>query len=312
MISDVMEAFVASATKTRPGNIIPTGTPTHVPAIPSVLPPTPHYEVVHHSGKVALWVLFVMMAISSAGFAALAYRVPVSRRVYHVTTTLITIIASLSYFAMATGHGVSSRHIRIRHSHDHVPDTYDDIYRQLFWARYVDWALTTPLILLNLGLISGLSGAYILIAIIADLIMTLTGMFAAFGNEGTPQKWGWYAIAIISYLVVVWHLALNGRNFAAAKGPKVNKFYTAIASYSVIVWTIYPIIWAIAEGSRKLSVNGAVITYAVLDILAKPIFGLWLLVTNANMPESNIELGGFWTYGVSREGALRIGDDNEA
>jgi len=304
--------FEAFKTTTDPGNVLPTATPTHVAPIPSVLPPTPHYEVVGHDGKVTLWVIFVLMVLSSAVFAGMSWTVPVSKRVYHVLTTLIVIVSSLSYFAMATGHGVTTKHIRIRHSHDHVPDTYDDIYRQVFWARHVDWALTTPLILLSLGLLAGLNGAYILMAIVADLIMTLTSLFAAFGTENTAQKWGWYAIAIISYLVIVWHLALNGRTFSAAKGPKVRSFYTAIASYTVIVWMIYPIIWAVAEGSRKLSVDGAIIAYAVLDLLAKPIFGIWLLVTYANLPESNIELGGFWTYGVSREGALRIGDDNEA
>jgi len=141
---------------------------------------------------------------------------------------------------MATGHGVALKHIRIRHSHDHVPDTYDDIYRQVFWARYVDWVLTNPLILLNLGLLAGLNGAYILMAIVSNLILNLTSLFAAFGTENTTQKWGWYAIAIISYLVTVWHLALNGRAFAAAKSPKVSRFYTAITGYTVIVWLIYP------------------------------------------------------------------------
>jgi bacteriorhodopsin len=61
-----------------------------------------------------------------------------------------------------------------------------------------------------------------------------------------------------------------------------------------------------------MSVDAEVITYAVLDVLAKAVFGAWLLTTHANLPESNVELGGFWTYGVNREGALRIGDDNEA
>ena len=163
-----------------------------------------------------------------------------SKRLYYVITTLITIFASLSYFAMATGHGVSYNHVRVRHSHNHIPDTFHDVYRQVFWARYVDWSLTTPLILIDLGLLAGLSGAHLLIAIIADVIMILTGMFAAFGSEGTPQKWGWYAIGCISYLVVIWHLAVNGRAQAKAKGSKVGRFFVSIAGFTIIVWTAYP------------------------------------------------------------------------
>lgn len=114
-----------------------------------------------------------------------------AKRLYHVITTIITIIAAISYFAMATGHGTAIHHIRIRHQNDHVPDTYTDVQRQVFWARYVDWSLTTPLLLLDLSLLAGLNGAHMLMAIVADVIMILTGLFAAFGSEGTPQKWGW-------------------------------------------------------------------------------------------------------------------------
>lgn len=38
-------------------------------------------------------------------------------------------------------------------------------------------------------------------------------------------------------------------------------------------------------------------------------FGLWLLVTHANMPETNVDLGGFWSYGLGGEGAVRLEDD---
>lgn len=58
--------------------------------------------------------------------------------------------------------------------------------------------------------------------------------------------------------------------------------------------------------------NSEVIAYAVLDILAKPVFGIWLLVTHMRMPETNIELGGFWSYGLGREGVVRLVDDDGA
>lgn len=70
-------------------------------------------------------------------------------------------------------------------------------------------------------------------------------------------------------------------------------------------------VWGIADGSRNISVDGEIIAYAVLDVLAKPIFGLWLLLTHMNMPETNIELGGFWANGFSSEGSIRVGDDDE-
>jgi len=294
------------------GQLLPTATASEVLPIPTVIPDPTEYQTVSETGTRTLWVVFIVMVISSAVFAGLSWRVPVSKRLYHVVTTLITVFAAISYFAMATGHGVAFNTITVRHSNPHVPDTFGEVKRQVFWARYVDWSLTTPLLLLDLSLLAGLNGAHILIAIIADIIMILTGLFAAFGSEGTPQKWGWYTIACLSYLVVVWHLAVNGRAQAQSKGENVAKFFLAIAGFTVIIWTAYPIVWGIADGARIVSVDGEIIAYAVPDILAKPVFGTWLLIMHRKLPETNVELGGFWANGLNREGALRLGDDDGA
>ena len=228
--TSLISSLTASASPTA--SVIPQ--PTVIPG-PEVIK-----QFVGDDGKKTLWVIFVAMVISSAAFAAMSWRVPVQRRLYHVITTLILIFASIAYFAMATGHGVSVHRTVITHQNEHVPDTYTTVERQVFWARYVDWALTTPLLLLDLSLLAGLNGAHILMAIVADVIMILTGLFAAFGSDNTPQKWGWYAISCIAYLVVIWHLAVNGRAQANSRSQKVGSFFIAIAGYTLILWTAYP------------------------------------------------------------------------
>jgi bacteriorhodopsin len=180
------------------------------------------------------------MLVAMIAFVGMAWKVPVAKRIYHVITTLIVTFAAISYFAMASGDGIAIHHTVITHQHSHVPNTTEDVYRQVYWARYVDWSLTTPLLLLDLALIAGLNGASILTIIVADLIMVLTGLFAAFGSEETPQKWGWYAIGCIAYLVIVWQLAVAGRAGAAAKGGKVGGFFASIAGFTLILWTAYP------------------------------------------------------------------------
>lgn len=303
MILDPMEAFKTKAT-------LPFSTPTISP-LPTVVPSLPEYQSSTDTGERTLWVVFVVMLVASIVFSGMAWSVPMSKRLYHIVTTLITIIAAISYFSMATGHAVSYHHVVVRESHKHVPDTQHDIYRQVYWGRYVDWAITTPLLLLDLALLAGMNGGSILITIVADLIMILTGLFAAFGAEGTPQKWGWYAIACIAYLVVIWQLVLYGRPAATARSGKVGNFFTAIGGFTLIIWTVYPIIWGVADGSRNMNVDEEIISYAVLDILAKPIFGAWLLFTHQSIPETNIDIHGFWSHGLSGEGAIRVGDDDE-
>ena len=159
---------------------------------------------------------------------------------FHILTAFITTFAFLSYFAMATGDGINYNKSTIKHEHKKgLPPTYQDVYREVYWARYVDWSVTTPLLLLDLSLMAGLSGANILVAIVADVIMIVTGLFAAYGDSD-GQRWGWYAWACIAYLVIIYQVGVNGRETAAGKDNKTKVFYASIAGFTLILWTIYP------------------------------------------------------------------------
>jgi len=284
---------------------------TSVAPIPTVIPTPPIFVNAGDTGQRTLWVVVVLMALSSIAFYAMAFRVPVQKRLFHILTALITTFAFLSYFAMATGDGINYHGYTVTESHKKVPDTHQDYYRQVYWARYVDWSVTTPLLLLDLALLAGLSGANILVAVIADVIMILTGLFAAYGKTD-GAKWGWYAWACIAYLVIVYQLASAGRAAVANKDSKTKAFYGSIAGFTLIVWTVYPIIWALSEGAHIIGVDAEILAYAVLDILAKPVFGFWLLFTHDSMSSTSPSLEGFWSNGFGNQGTLRVGDDDEA
>jgi len=282
-----------------------------VKPIPTVIPEI-EYEKIHHVGATTLWVGFAVMVLASAVFALMSWNIPVSKRVYHVLTTTVTIIAALSYFAMASGDGVSYKCESKTDYHEHLPDTHHDVCRQIYWARYVDWSLTTPLLLVELCLLAGVDGAHTLMATTASLIMTLTGLFAAFGNQHTFQKWGWFTIACVAYLFVIWHVALHGSRVVRAKGDAVARHFGGLAAFLFVLWTIYPIVWGIAEGAHRTSVDTSVVVYTVLDILAKVGFGLWLLAIQRRTPETNVDLDGYWSNGLASEGRIRIGDPDNA
>ena len=199
---------------------------------------------------------------------------------------------------MAIKAGTSTNVIEVKHTQKHFPDTFSYVHREVYWARYVDWSVTTPLLLMDLCILCGLSGANILVAIVADILMILTGLFAALTVPETP-KWGWYAMACLAYLVVVYQLAINGRGVVQSKDKKTATFFMAIAGFTLVLWTIYPMyvgshrlfmnllmnysVWGIADGARIASVDAEIICYAILDILAKPVFGFWLLLTHDNL-----------------------------
>jgi bacteriorhodopsin len=283
-----------------------------VEPIPTVVPTPRDFQTAGETGHRTLWVVFVVFVISSGIFAFRAWNIPVNRRLYHSVTTLITIIAALSYFAMASGDAVSLSCTGVKDHHKHkIPDTHHEVCRQVYWARYVDWTLTTPLLILDLSLLAGLDGAHTLYAIVADIIMVLTGLFAAFGGHSATQKWGWYAIGCIAYLFVVWHIGVIGARTVQARGAKVGKLFGSLSLFTLVLWTAYPIVWGIADGARKVTVDTEIIIYAVLDILAKVVFGAWLLIAHRKDSDTNVEVGGYWSNGLSANGRIRLADDEE-
>jgi bacteriorhodopsin len=302
---DPMEVLKAKTTS-YPDPSMPTKLPHYHPI---------EYQVASDDGARTLWVVFAIMLISTGMFTVLSWNVPVQRRLYYVVTTLITTFASISYFGMASGTGIAQHCLKTKVHGSEVIDGWikestKEVCREVYWARYVDWSVTTPLLLLDLCLLAGIDGAHTIMAIVADVAMILTGLFAAFGNEGTVQKWGWYTIACAAYAVVIWHVALHGSRMVTNKSAKVVQLFGSLAAFTFLLWTAYPVVWGITDGGRKASVDAEIMAYAVLDVLAKPVFGAWLLLSHRSVPETNVELNGYWSQGLGSDGRIRIGDDD--
>jgi len=292
--------------------IKPTAT-GHPGGLPTVVPDPIDIQKAGETGHRTLWVVTIIMFLSSLAIYIMAWRVPANKRLFHVLTALITTIATLSYFAMAVGDG-TTWHYDIKHEDlaDPLPDLPYGMKREVYWVRYVDWALTTPLLLIDLSLLAGLNGANITVAVFADLVMILAGLFSALSNsEEDRVRWGYYVIACLAFLTVVYQLGYNGGRVVRAKDKNTQRFFISIASFTLILWTLYPIIWGVSDGAFILSVDHEIVAYAVLDVLAKPAFGFWLLFTHDAMAESTFSVEGFWAHGFPTEGAIRVGEGDE-
>ncbi|KAI1418658.1 opsin-1 [Hypoxylon sp. FL1857] len=297
---DVSDAATQVATILHPSKTSHTPLPTVIPDIPRV-----YHQTSSEVGQRTLWVVCVLMGLSSLAFYVMAMRVPVQKRLFHVITALVTTFGFLSYYAMATGDGITSHsYVAGRSKHGAVTDI---VIRDVYWARYVDWSLTTPLLLLDLCLLAGLNGASILVTVVSDVIMILTGLFAAFARDES-QGWGWYVFTCIAYLNVVYQVGYKGRHAISSKDNKTRVFFASISLFTLLLWTAYPVVWGIADGARRINVDGEIIAYAVLDVLAKGVFGFWLLLAHNSMARTLPSIDGFWSHGVSHDGTIRIGE----
>lgn len=286
-------------------------------ATASVIPiPTvnPHHHHIKHdeTGERALMVVFVLMFVSTLIFGAMAFRLPASKRLLSMVTCFITAFATISYFCMAVGMG--SHYTKVETSEHHknnMPTVHKEQEREFLYPRYIDWALTTPLLLLDLGILAGMSGADLTVAIVADEVMIVTGLLAAVASTETA-KWGLYAMANVALLVIIYVLAMGGRKMAMSQDKKVGTLFNSLAVFTLILWCLYPVVWAVGEGASKISPNAEIICYAILDVLAKPIFGFWLIFAHSAIPSAQLNMKGAWSTGFgTSEGSLRVGDDDD-
>merc|ERR1712137_1432624 len=170
---------------------------------------------------------------------------------------IVTLIASLAYLTMATGNGWYIR------CHDG---------RMFFFARYIDWVITTPLMLHALCHFAGSSSEF----------------------------WNFFFFSMLAFIPVIYYICHlrdqvvdnltyhkdTGAYVASTDANAVHRpfiwffgNYKHIADLTVVAWLLYPVAWILAEGTGHLSVTGEAIFYAVLDFIAKGVFG-WFIVNS--------------------------------
>ncbi|KAJ5782034.1 Opsin [Penicillium paradoxum] len=286
-------------------------TTSSVAPIPTVVPGSEVYQNLHDVGKRTLWVVTVLMGISSLVFYTLAARAPLPKRIFHILTSLITTISFITYLALSTGQGITFQHTTIHESHKHVPDTHTDYVRQILWLRYVNWALTLPLLFINFALISGLPGANLLVAIVAQLIVLATGLLGTFAIH-QRERWVWLTISCISYLVVIHHVGFHAQRAARGKDAQTRRFFGSVSGSAIAVLALFPISLAAGALALRLSVDTETILFAVQDVFTQGILGYWLLFAHDSSPGITLYMEGFWSHGIGNEGAIRIADEEGA
>ncbi|KAG5295408.1 opsin [Histoplasma ohiense] len=279
--------------------------------IPTIIPNEPIYQEISATGYRTLWVVAILMLLSSLIFYILASRVPVQKRLFHVLASLVATVSFLAYFAMATGGGKAYNHAIIHEHHKNASDTIQHIYREVYWVRYVNWGLTFPMILIILVLLAGMNGASLLISIVANLVMNIAGAISAYGGH-SGRKWAWYTISCLAYLTIVYQVGFNGRRAVASKDNRRKTLFGSLSSLATIVLLAYLIVWAASSNARRMSIDGEVIFYAILDLLVQGLFGYWLLISHNSMSTYSLNMDGFWASGIGTEGNIRIGNGEES
>ncbi|PSP98683.1 rhodopsin [Halobacteriales archaeon QS_5_70_15] len=225
--------------------------------------------------QLALGIGTLGMALGTIAFIAMGSGETNERKQeFFIITTFIAGIAAVSYFSMYQGFGVLSVELA-------DGTTLDRIY----WARYTDWLFTTPLLLLDLGLLAGADRNTLATLIGLDVGMIVTGLVGALATGGGSSlspgatRIAWWGISCGFFVVLLYYLVSTLSGVAAQRSGDVASLFGTLRNLVIVLWTAYPIVWIIGtEGTLNLIGLGVeTVLFMVLDLSAKVGFGFILL-----------------------------------
>lgn len=199
------------------------------------------------------------------------------RQEFYIVTIFITAIAFVNYLAMALGFGVT----QVTVAGEQLP---------IYWARYTDWFFTTPLLLLDIGLLAGASRNELATLVGLDAAMigtgalaTLTGDWAAISGISTEvQRLVWWGVSTAFLLVLLYFLFGALSEKVRQLPSETQSTFSTLRLMILVLWLIYPVWWII--GTEGLLGDPGLITlqietagFMVLDLTAKIGFGIILL-----------------------------------
>ncbi len=220
--------------------------------------------------NLSFWVNIALAGLSILLFVFMGRNVEDPRaQLIFVSTLMVPLVSISSYTGLASGLTISFLEMPAGHAL-----AGEEVLTM--WGRYLTWALSTPMILLALGLLAGSNMTKIFTVIVTDIGMCVTGLAAALTVSSHGLRWFWYFISCMFFLVVLYILLVEWPKDAEVAGT--SEIFNTLKILTVVMWLGYPIFWALgAEGIAVLDVAITSWAYSGLDIVAKYIFAFLLL-----------------------------------
>lgn len=231
-----------------------------------------------------LWLTTAIMLIGGLGILLAGKRRTRSEELQTVLHGIVPIIAACSYFAMATGQGAMILPFRTASVVDGV--------RVFYFARYIDWFFTTPLLLVSLSITAMHAGTKRMGAIVgivlADLIMIVTSFF--FGASEIPSlKWIWFLISCVAFLGVYYVIWVSLMQANHEERDDVQTTYRRNAMILSVIWLIYPLVLLVSpDGLYAISDTAAIVFILILDVAAKVVYGFMSIASDTKITDRDL------------------------
>ena len=214
------------------------------------------------SYETTLHVIYVVcMAAGALLFATWARNPRGVPREEYLVAILIPVWSGIAYLAMAFDLGKT-----------------EVAGQTTYWARYADWVVTTPLLLVALAFTAMCrlpKRNYVLVGALvgADVVMILCGLIGDLSPY--PARYVFFAVGVAALVVIFWLTWGPLRRLAASQGSDLERVYTTVATYLTVFWIGYPTTWLLGpSGLGLLSQSADTLLFTLLPVFSKVGFSI--------------------------------------
>ncbi|KAG9894395.1 family A G protein-coupled receptor-like protein, partial [Aureobasidium melanogenum] len=225
-----------------------------------------------------------VMGAVALGIIISSFMKPRTDRIFFYLTAGVNMTACIAYFALGSNLGWTPIDVEWTRGQADVRG----INREIFYVRYIDWFITTPLLLLDILLTAGLPWPTIIWTVFLDWIMIVTGLVGALVKS--RYKWGFFSFGCAAMFYIFYNVAWEGRIHAKRLGNDVYRVYLICGVWTLFLWLCYPIAWGVCEGGNVIAPDSEAVFYGVLDFCAKPVFSIMLIVGHWNISPARLGL----------------------
>ncbi len=163
--------------------------------------------------------------------------------------------------------------------------------------RYIDWALTTPLLVGYTAYIAGASRGMITGTALADFMMIVFGLGAVVFSS--TAQWVFFGLSSACHLTLLALLYGPVRNSAFGEPPSHRRLARLLLNYVGLLWLAYPLVWLFGPGLQWVDAAGIAVIISYLDVTAKVPFVYFIYRARKNfvkvqdeVPEATSAQGG--------------------
>jgi sensory rhodopsin len=133
--------------------------------------------------------------------------------------------------------------------------------------RYVDWLVTTPVLVGYAAYVAGAGRRWILGVALADAAMIVLGGTAVV--LAPPGRWLAFGASSAFHLALLGVVYAVLPGYAAEQNSKRRRLAEILRNHVGLLWIAYPVVWLLGPGLDLVSATAVAMIITYLDVVAK-------------------------------------------